>query len=138
MRKTLVYILFTILFVILVCYASDFGGNIWVLKKLGVFHNPLSSFLIIGTILTLATYRLTKLIVKDTILKPYREAISKRKETSVFAEVLTELVGCQWCSSMWSAVLMVIAFFSGMFGFVLTIVFALSGLSVILNNLTNK
>jgi len=47
----------------------------------------------------LATYRLARLIARDTILRPFRRWLAEKYEG-----VLVELVGCIWCLSVWLAV----------------------------------
>jgi hypothetical protein len=46
----------------------------------------------------LAVYRLSRLVTRDTILRPARRWLTARYEG-----MLVELVGCMWCVSVWLA-----------------------------------
>ena len=60
------------------------------------------------TILALSTYRLTRLIIQDTITYQFREWIWGKfpPETSRFGYLFT----CPWCMSMWVASLTVLGY----------------------------
>jgi hypothetical protein len=59
-------------------------------------------------LLTLATYRLTRLITTDTIFEPVREKIwSKYPPSTQFGYLFT----CNWCTGMWTAMMVTILFF---------------------------
>ena len=51
----------------------------------------------IWLLVSLATYRLTRLVTTDTLTAPAREWVQARYDR------LGYLVGCDWCSSMWLA-----------------------------------
>jgi hypothetical protein len=58
-------------------------------------------------ILTLATYRLSRLIVEDTVTEPLRDAIWNRFNPS---QGIGYLITCYWCTSFWVASLLVLMF----------------------------
>jgi hypothetical protein len=56
-------------------------------------------------ILALATARLTQLVVDDEITAPVREAIGEKAEEQTFQgpfDVLSEIVNCHACTSVWA------------------------------------
>lgn len=58
-------------------------------------------------VLALAVYRLSRLVVEDTVLEPVRTAVWKKFPPS-------HMVGywftCYWCTSIWFATLVVISY----------------------------
>jgi len=58
-------------------------------------------------VLALATYRLTRLVTRDSITAPLRERVWRRfpPETTRVGYVLT----CEWCASVWTASLLVVS-----------------------------
>jgi len=65
----------------------------------------------------LATYRLTRLIVDDTILNPLREPFLDRQYDKLFDQNkdpehtvnLVSLLSCRWCVGMWVGAGVVVA-----------------------------
>lgn len=53
-------------------------------------------------ILSLATARLTQLVVDDTITEPVRDKIHERPGDEPWSNVLDEIVNCHACTSIWS------------------------------------
>jgi hypothetical protein len=64
------------------------------------------NFLVV-TVLSLATYRLTRLFVVDTIFNPLREAVWSKWPPN---HPLGYLFTCVWCMSIWSASLLVLCY----------------------------
>jgi hypothetical protein len=62
--------------------------------------------MIFVVILSLATYRATRLIIRDDIFQPVRERIWDRypPETNKFGYLFT----CEWCTSIWLGSLFVL------------------------------
>lgn len=59
---------------------------------------------IITALLTLgAIARITRLLVEDTLTAPLRRAVVKRAGTGGGWRWLSDLLGCQWCTSIWIA-----------------------------------
>lgn len=58
-------------------------------------------------ILALASYRLTRLLVVDTIFEPLREAIWSRFAPS---HPIGYLFTCSWCMSVWVSSLLVVCY----------------------------
>lgn len=61
-------------------------------------------------ILTLAVFRVTRLIIEDTILEPLREkTVFKLHPTD---SKIRELFACPWCIGFWLAVIAVLMFWA--------------------------
>lgn len=58
-------------------------------------------------ILALATYRLCRLIIEDTVTEPIRNAIWSRWKPS---RGVGYLITCYWCTGFWVASLLVLLF----------------------------
>lgn len=83
--------------------------------------------LIMFVVLTLATYRLSRLLTRDTIFEPLREKIWKRFPPSTqFGYLFT----CVWCSSIWFGSLLVISYtINSLVTFVASLPLALSAIA---------
>lgn len=101
-----------------------------------VGENKGGAILLLLFIIIFATFRITRLVYKDTIFAPYRDFvrsyIEKRKESDsllvVFARILDKLINCPWCSSVWVSVLVLLLISSSIFGAMLAFLFAVSGI----------
>lgn len=54
-------------------------------------------------ILTLAAYRITRMVTTDHIFQPIRERIWNRYDPSAGRPNLGYLITCEWCMSIWIA-----------------------------------
>jgi Protein of unknown function (DUF1360) len=63
-----------------------------------VAHTVILALLTLGAIA-----RLTRLLVEDTITAPLRNALHYRAGRSRAWAWLSDLLGCQWCTSIWVA-----------------------------------
>lgn len=62
------------------------------------------------TVLSLAVFRVTRLIIEDTILEPLREkTVFKLHPTD---SKIRELFACPWCVGFWLSVLAVLMFWA--------------------------
>lgn len=61
----------------------------------------------------LATLRLTRLVVSDTVAEPIRHRVLSWAETprdgAMAHPRVAELLGCSWCTSIWTAAAVVFA-----------------------------
>ena len=87
----------------------------------------------------LASYRLTRLFVKDSLFTPYRNSLRELKEKNGDGWALINTVfTCPWCFSVWGTlVIIVIPLLFGAYGVVLLFVLAISGLASFTTLLTN-
>ena len=88
-------------------------------------------------LLILATYRLTRLLVFDSIFKLFRDFVKSRSNFLVFY-VIREIITCPWCAGVWSGIIILCIYYIIPFGQFLIILFAISGVAsfiVILVNL---
>jgi hypothetical protein len=57
-------------------------------------------------VLSLAAYRLTRLVIKDTIVESLRQLVLRRLPIE---SRVTELLACFWCTGFWAAILVYVA-----------------------------
>lgn len=114
-------LLFVLLAIILLS-SINFIGKIDILE-----------FLILG----LATYRLTRLIVKDKVLAAVREYISSKKENSFFY-TLNELQICMWCVSIWMGLIVVSLYYLIPQTYLLFLLLALSAFGSFIQIISTK
>lgn len=79
-------------------------------------------------LMVLGTYRLTRLLVFDTIFKLLRDFVKARSNYLVFY-VVREIITCPWCAGVWASLIIVIIYFLVPFGQILVILFAISGVA---------
>ena len=87
-------------------------------------------------LMTLATYRLTRLLVFDSIFKIFRDFIKSRARYLVFY-VVREIITCPWCAGVWAALIIVSIYYLVPFGQILIILFAISGVASFIVILVN-
>jgi hypothetical protein len=79
-------------------------------------------------LMTLATYRLTRLLVFDAIFKLFRDFVRKRSHYLVFY-VIREIITCPWCAGIWACIIIVAIYFLVPFGQILILLFAIAGVA---------
>ena len=77
--------------------------NIEVLTNIILIN--IGGFIVILIILLLATFRLTRMIVNDSISSPIRD-ILEHSNYSIF-NYIRKIIGCPWCTSLWVAPLVI-------------------------------
>jgi len=89
-------------------------------------------------IMSLATYRLTRILVFDKIFKLFRDFIRSRSGWKVFY-VIREIITCPWCAGVWVAMTIVIFYYFIPFGKLFIYILAISGVAsffvVLVNNI---
>jgi len=88
-------------------------------------------------LIILATYRLTRLLVFDSIFKIFRDFVRSKSRYLIFY-VIREIITCPWCAGVWSAIIIFGIYYLIPFGQFLIILLAISGVAsfiVILVNL---
>lgn len=99
---------------------------------LALASTPWSSLLI----LSLATYRITRLIVRDEILAAPRDKFFERFPPD--RSKLGYLATCEWCMSFWVASLLVICFMISTVTAIVLVPFALSAIAGLLTAYEDK
>ena len=89
-------------------------------------------------IMSLATYRLTRILVFDKIFKLFRDFIRSRSGWKVFY-VIREIITCPWCAGVWVALTIVILYYFVPFGKLFIYILAISGIAsffvIVVNNI---
>lgn len=67
-----------------------------------------TSLIIVGTLSLGAIFRLSRLVVEDSITKPFRDYLERRaypqgRSPRPLWRFLDRLTGCTWCTSVWVA-----------------------------------
>lgn len=89
-----------------------------------------------ATIMTLATFRLTRLVVYDSITKWLRD-LFEDAETFTFLGTIKILVNCPWCMGLWFALVVATAYFTSPFLWFFIFVLALGGTASFIQTLAN-
>jgi hypothetical protein len=89
-------------------------------------------------IMSLATYRLTRILVFDKIFKLFRDFIRSRSGWKVFY-VIREIITCPWCAGVWVAFVIMVLFYFIPFGKLFIYILAISGVAsffvIVVNNI---
>lgn len=140
------YVVFTIAFVTLLSlFVTSYGvATMNSLLHISVFH---------FVVLSLATFRITRLIVSDRITQWLRDTcllisistdeatglpcIVRTKRIKGFRRAFGDIIGCQWCTGMWTAFLVLFLYIMAMAqvfqaGWIILFVFAIAGVASII------
>jgi hypothetical protein len=79
-------------------------------------------------LLSIATYRLTRILVFDKIFKFFRDFLKSRQKLYVFY-VIKEIITCPWCAGVWVALIMTALYYLVPFGDIFTILLAIAGIA---------
>lgn len=79
-------------------------------------------------IMSLATYRLTRILVFDKIFKLMRDFIRSRARLRIFY-VIREIITCPWCAGVWVAPVIVALYYLVPYGRLLVYLLAISGIA---------
>ena len=113
-------------FVATVFYAVFVAITGYALKKKGVRIEEIR--LIDILLLSLATYRLTRILVFDKIFKLVRDFIKSRSRLYVF-QVIKEIITCPWCAGVWVALFVVIVYYLVPYGNLFIYLMVISGIA---------
>ncbi len=119
---------FSLLFIVLVYLLLAFTSSTGYLRTIDALE-----FIILG----LATYRLTRLVVKDKVFGSVREFIAKRKDNSFFY-TLNELQICIWCVSIWAGLFVVSLYYLIPQTYLLFLLLALSAVGSFMQVVSTK
>jgi hypothetical protein len=87
-------------------------------------------------ILTLAIYRVTRVVVFEKIFKYFRDFV-KANNRVYFMRTLCFIITCPWCAGVWIALIMVVFYYFIPYGVLLVYIMALSGVASFLVMLSN-
>ncbi len=76
----------------------------------------------------LATYRMTRILVFEKILKHFRDALKRRQNLYVIGTIHS-MVTCPWCAGVWVTLIILVFYFLVPYGALLVYVLALAGLA---------
>lgn len=79
-------------------------------------------------LLSVATYRFTRILVFDKIFKFFRDFL-KSKDKLYFFFVIREIITCPWCAGVWVALIMTALYYLVPFGDIFTILLTISGIA---------
>jgi hypothetical protein len=82
-------------------------------------------------IISIATYRMTRLVVYDRIFKLFRDIFKSFKGTGL-GDSLRTIVTCPWCAGVWIALFNVVIFLLVPFGQLFIHVMAIAGVATFL------
>jgi hypothetical protein len=89
-------------------------------------------------IMSLAAYRLTRILVFDKIFKLFRDFIRSRSGWKVFY-VIREIITCPWCAGVWVALAILVLYYFVPFGKLFIYILAISGIAsffvIVVNNI---
>ena len=88
------------------------------------------------TLMTLATYRLTRILVFDKIFKLFRDFFRTHQRLYIFY-VIKEIITCPWCAGVWVALTIVGLWFLVPYGNLLIILLSISGMASFIVVLVN-
>ena len=81
-------------------------------------------------LLSIATYRLTRILVFDKIFKFFRDFLKSKEKLYVFF-VIREIITCPWCAGVWVTLTIIVFYYLVPFGDLLVYVLALAGIASI-------
>lgn len=79
-------------------------------------------------LMSIATYRLTRILVFDKIFKLLRDFIKSRSKWGVF-NVIKETITCPWCAGVWVALLIVALYYLVPYGNLFIYLLTISGVA---------
>ncbi len=81
-----------------------------------------------ATILILASYRMTRILVFEKIFKYFRDVL-KRREDLYIVGTLSSIITCPWCLGVWVTLFIIVLYFLVPYGDLLVYVLALAGIA---------
>ena len=88
------------------------------------------------TLIILATYRLTRILVFDKIFKLFRDFFRTHQRLYLLY-VIKEIITCPWCAGVWVALIIVAIWFLVPFGELFVILLSISGIASFIVILVN-
>jgi hypothetical protein len=82
-------------------------------------------------LISIATYRMTRLIVYDRIFKLFRDIIRSFEGTG-FGDSVKTIITCPWCAGVWLSLINVVIFYLVPFGKLFIYIMSIAGISTFL------
>ena len=108
--------------VTMLIFAALAAFSFWILCRAGVSGFSLTWFELV--VLALAVFRLTYLVVYDSIMDFFRDLF---KDSEGLKASMHELVTCPWCTGVWMALLVLFFFFLHPASFYFILIAAVAG-----------
>lgn len=89
-----------------------------------------------ATVIVLATYRMTRILVFEKIFKYFRDAL-KRRENLYLIGTLSSIITCPWCLGVWVTLIIVVFYYLVPYGDLLVYVLALAGVASVVILVSN-
>ncbi len=96
---------------------------------------PVLSFFELS-LMTLAIFRLVRLVSYDVITKFIRDAVAGAPRDS-FLGTFSQLINCPWCTGLWFSFFVVFAYFATPVAFPIIVILALAGVASFIQILSN-
>ena len=84
-------------------------------------------------IISIASYRLTRLLIYDKVLNFFRDYFVKREHKSGLLNSTKYFLTCPWCAGIWMTLVILILFFIAPYGKFLVYILAISGIASFLH-----
>jgi hypothetical protein len=81
-----------------------------------------------AVLVILASYRMTRILVFEKILKAFRDALKRREDLYVIGTIHS-MVTCPWCAGVWVTLIIIVFYFLVPYGALLVYVLALAGIA---------
>jgi hypothetical protein len=89
-----------------------------------------------ATVIILATYRMTRILVFEKIFKYLRDVL-KRREDYYLIGTLSSIITCPWCLGVWVTLVIIVFYYLVPYGDLLVYVLALAGIASLIILLSN-
>ena len=122
--------IYSVSFIIVIVLISTFSDKIHVL----IDNLKLFDFVVIS----LAAYRLTRLLVYDKVLNFLRDFIIKSKSEAGFVKSTQYFLTCPWCAGIWMTLLIVVLYLYFPAGRLFVNILAISGVASFIHIVISK
>ena len=89
-----------------------------------------------ATLIILASYRMTRILVFEKIFKYLRDVLKKR-ENLYLVGTLSSIITCPWCAGVWVTLVIIVFYFLVPYGVLLVYVLALAGIASLVILISN-
>jgi hypothetical protein len=90
-----------------------------------------------ATVIVLASYRLTRILVFEKIFKYFRDVLKSREDNYLIG-TLSSIITCPWCMGVWTTLIIIVFYYLVPYGDLLSYVLALAGVAsmvILISNL---
>jgi hypothetical protein len=89
-----------------------------------------------ASVIILATYRMTRILVFEKIFKYLRDVL-RRREDYYLIGTLSSIITCPWCAGVWVTLVIIVFYFLVPYGDLLVYVLALAGIASLVILISN-